>query len=142
MSGKLKKYYSLFLVILLIIILMGISGCTNTNSKTKKLNDLEYTIVTDVEIPKEVRQLIADNKKTLMKLSYTDQGEQYLVIGYGEQETSGYSVEVLEVYETKNVIYVDTNLLGPQPNEEISTVATYPYIVINIVANKKPVVFD
>ncbi len=98
--------------------------------------------MTDIEIPEEVKHLITDNKKTQMKLSYTDQEEQYLVIGYGAQETSGYSVEVLEVYETANVIYVDTNLLGPQPDEKISTVATYPYIVINIGANKKPVVFD
>ena len=56
----------------------------------------------------------------------------YLVIGYGMQETCGYSIQVNECYETEGTVYVDTTLLGPETEEEIVKKPSYPYIIIKI----------
>lgn len=134
-----KRYHVILFAVLVVI---SLCGCTVTQKKTDKIDDIAYTIVQEENQPEEVRALIEANKTTSMKLSYTDQGKQYIIIGYGTQETSGYSVEIREVYETENTVYIDTNLLGPDSKEEIATVATYPYIVIEITESVKPIVYD
>lgn len=130
------------ITILVSALMLLLVGCSVSQTNTEKLADLEYVIVRTQEIPQEIRTLIEENKSTLMKLTYTDNEETYIITGYGAQKTSGYSVEILEVYETANVVVIDTNLLGPSPDEEIVDTATFPYIVIKIEENQKPVVFD
>ncbi len=134
-----RKYHVMLLTVLVVI---GLCGCAVTQKKTDKLDDVAYTIVQEENQPEEVRELIEANKTTTMKMSYTDQGKQYSVIGYGTQDTSGYSVEIREIYETENTIYIDTNLLGPDSKEEVAIIATYPYIVIEITESTKPIVYD
>lgn len=132
-------------LVLLPFMIMGmymLCGCTVTKVEEEKLNDLEYTIVKLEEQPEEIQTLIAENQETKMKMSYTDQGKEYIIIGYGAQMTSGYSVVVLEVYESENAIYVKTNLLGPIGDENIVETTTYPYIVICIEENEKPIIFE
>ena len=118
------------------------TGCTVTKVKTEKLQDIDYVIVPEDECPEELVELIQENKSTYMKLSYYDQDKQYIIIGYGEQKVSGYSVEVREVYETENALYVDTNLLGPSEEEETLEADTYPYIILCIDENEKPIIYD
>lgn len=119
-----------------------LSGCTITKVEDKKVQDLDYTIVKEEELPEEVQWILADNQESKMKMSYVDQGLEYVIIGYGAQMTSGYSVEVLEVYESESAVYVRTNLLGPSSEEEIVELTTYPYIVICIEENEKPIVYE
>ncbi len=139
-AGERMKKYFLFLVVLLWSYLL--CGCTVMKVEEEKVQDLEYSIVNQEDQPEEVQILIADNKANKMKMSYTDQGLEYIIIGYGAQETSGYSVEVLEVYESENAVYVTTNLLGPLSGEEIVELPTYPYVVICIQENQKPIVYE
>lgn len=64
------------------------------------------------------------------------------------QETGGYSITVNDLYLTGNSIYVDTNLIGPGPeNREVYRVqekdsASYPYVILKIEYMDKSVVFD
>lgn len=119
-----------------------ITGCTIFQIEEEKVQDLDYTIVNETSQPEEVQILVENNQENEMKMSYTDQGMKYLIIGYGAQETSGYSVVVEEVYETDNAIWVDTNLIGPTSSEDIVELITYPYIVISIEANQKPIIYE
>lgn len=72
----------------------------------------------------------------------------YICVGYGKQETGGYSITVNDLYLTANAIYVDTNLIGPEPeNRELyhaqeTEGASYPYIVVKMQYLDKAVVFD
>lgn len=134
------KKLSLLLCTMMSICLL--SGCTITKIEEEKLQDLEYTIVKEDEQPEEVQILIADNLEGKMQMSYVDQGMEYIIIGYGAQETSGYSIEVLEIYETENAIYVTTNLLGPLSGEEVVETYTYPYIVIRMEESEKLIVYE
>ena len=77
-----------------------------------------------------------------MKNTYTTEDAIYLIVGYGEQKTSGYSITVNECYLGKDAVYLDTSLIGPTKGEKIDEVPTYPYIVIKIEKREEPVVFQ
>ena len=86
--------------------------------------------------------MIGKKKEKAFKITFEDQGFLYICIGYGAQETGGYSIALNDLYETSNAVYVDTNLIGPPPEEKSDPVASYPYIVIKTEFVDKPVVFD
>ena len=134
-----KKFLS---VMLTICILFSLSACSAKQLGTEKIRDLEFTVVEEKNIPKELKKIIEKKEKQVMKLTYADQGALYIVQGYGEQPTSGYSIIVKECFETKNAIYVHTNLMGPAKDEPIVEIQTYPYIVIKMEYSDKNVVFQ
>lgn len=125
--------------ILLIVVLM--TGCNVSKQDGEKLRDLDFTVVKEGEVPKELADIIEEKKTGTCKLTYTDAGSLYIVVGYGEQPTGGYSIAVNEIYLSKNAIYVDTNLIGPSKDENITQVITYPYIVIKTENIDRSVVF-
>lgn len=122
-------------------ILTMAAGCTAKTESQEKLQDLAYTLVPDAELPDELRSLIEEKKANAFKLSYTADGKLYIVVGYGSQETGGYSVVVNEVYLTENAIVVDCDLVGPEAGEKVSGTATYPYIVICMEEREESILF-
>ena len=134
-----KKFLS---VMLTICILISLSACSAKQLGTEKIRDIEFTVVEEKNIPKELKKIIEKKEKQVMKLTYADQGALYIVQGYGEQPTSGYSIIVKECFETKNAIYVHTNLMGPAKDEPIVEIQTYPYIVMKMEYSDKNVVFQ
>lgn len=86
--------------------------------------------------------MIKEKEKEPFKLTYADKGELYIAEGYGEQSTSGYSIEVKDCFETENAIYIHTNLMGPAKDEKIVETKSYPYIVIKMEFIDKNVVFQ
>lgn len=133
-------------IALMILVLAGIllltAGCVSRPQKTRKLRDLNYVIVDKDLIPAELQLLIEENKSMPFKLTYSDQGKLYIAEGYGAQSTTGYSVEVNGLYETEDAIYIHTNLLGPGKEEEIKEISTFPYVVVQLDALEKKVMFD
>ena len=59
-------------------------------------------------------------------------------MGYGTQQTGGYSIAVNDLYETANAVYIDTNLIGPSPEEKSKPVASYPPSLIHISEPTRP----
>ncbi len=116
-------------------------GCTSHTDKTEKLRDLEFTVIDKDEIPESFMEEIAKRVEKGFKVTFEDQGYLYIAEGYGRQETSGYSIEVADLYETENAIYVQTDLIGPSNEEEIVERPTYPYIVLKTESIDKNVVF-
>ena len=98
-------------------------------------------VVPEREIPEELQELIRDKQKNPFKLSYSADGCLYIVVGFGQKETGGYSVQVNELYLTENAIVIDTDLLGPAQNEEVSQAPSYPYVVICTEDRQESVVF-
>ena len=76
------------------------------------------------------------------KLTYTDDQNLYIVVGYGEQETGGYSICIRNLYLTSNAIIFDTELIGPRKGETISKSPSYPYIVVKVELRDENVVFE
>lgn len=129
-------------IAVLCILLCLATGCAGEEEGAKdKVADLDFTIVSEPEIPEELRQLIEEKKANEFKLSYSAEGKLYIVAGYGKKDTGGYSVSVKEVYLTENAIVMDSDLTGPGQDEEVSQAPSYPYIVICMEDRPESIVF-
>ncbi len=128
-------------VMLLLGVMLLSVGCITKVQLTDKVKDLEFTVMEKEEIPKEVKEAILKNQKSPFHLTYSNQGELYIVEGCGEKPQSGYSIKVTELYETAEAIYIHTELDGPPWEEETKEVTTYPYIVVKTQDIGKPVRF-
>ena len=117
-------------------------GCGLTETDTKKVKDVEYQILGEKDSPQEFLGIIEEKKQTGFKLTYTDEESLYIAIGYGTQETGGYSIAVNDCYLTKNALYFGTTLIGPMKGEKINQVKSYPYIVVQTKNWEKNVVFE
>lgn len=132
---------NIVLTIFCACILCLVTGCSGKKLSTEKLRDIEFTVVSKDQIPKELEEMMEEKQGLPFKLTYADQGELYIAVGYGKQPTTGYSIEVKELYESKNAIYIHTNLIGPAKDEKVLHRNSYPYIVIKLEYIDKNVVF-
>ncbi len=119
-----------------------LAGCKLSESDGTKVADLDYTVVEEAKVPEELKEQIKQKKEADFKLTYEDDGQLYIVRGYGEQETGGYSIAVKEVYLTKNAICFHTMLIGPGEAEEKTKAPSYPYIVVQVKSQDKNVIFE
>ena len=133
-----KKWLILTVILSAAMILLG--GC-GSDAGEEKVKDLEFTVVEEKSIPGELAKLIEEKKLNEFRLTYTDDESLYLVIGFGEQETGGYSISVNECYLTETSIVFDTTLLGPSKDETVQQKASYPYIVVKTEKREEPVIF-
>lgn len=134
-----KRLLSILLVCLLCA---GVFACGKKQDSMEKIKDLEFSVIAEDKLPDELLAVIEEKKTSSFKVTFQDQGYLYICVGYGEQETAGYSISVNELYETGNAVYIDTNLIGPNPEEKGKSTVTYPYIVVKTENVEKPVVFD
>lgn len=133
-----KRIRALCLICICITIL---TACSFKSTKTDKLRDLDFTVVSDDRLPEELKTILEDKKQNEFKITFTDDDYLYICMGYGEQQTGGYSITVKELYLTENAVYVDTDLMGPSASETITASPSYPYIVIKTEYLDKTVVF-
>ncbi|MCM1174953.1 MAG: protease complex subunit PrcB family protein [Blautia sp.] len=139
MSELEKRLFSILLVCLLCA---GVMACGVKQDPMEKVKDLEFTVIAEDKLPDELLAMIEEKKASPFKMTFQDQGFLYICVGYGQQETAGYSISVNELYETGNAVYIDTNLIGPGPEEKGKPTQTCPYIVVKTENVDKSVVFD
>lgn len=122
----------IILLMFLILICMQFTGCGATELSDKKVKDIDYTVVPEDEVPEILHNTIEEKKKEPFKLCYTDNEEMYIVVGYGEQMSGGYSIVVNELYLSDNAIVFGTTLKGPEEETELKETPTYPYLVVKM----------
>ena len=118
------------------------TACSVEKDELEKVRDLEFTVVGEADLPEELKNVIGEKKTAPFKLTYTDDQNLYIVVGYGEQESVGYSIAVKELYLTENAIVADTELIGPQSGEETGVEKSYPYVVVKTEYLEHPVIFQ
>ena len=129
--------------VLAFIMVLGIfGGCGLEKTDDRKIEDLSYTILEEKEIPQEFLAVIEEKKEQMFKLTYTDEENLYIAVGYGVQQTGGYSISVNQCYLTQNAVYIDTTLIGPSKGEQVNEAKSYPYLVIKTKYSEKNVVFQ
>lgn len=133
------KKWCLMIVTLAVYVFMG---CGIQTQDDERLQDLEFTVLDLEKVPKELRNVLEEKKTSPFKVTYEDEGYLYICIGYGEQQSSGYSIIVEDLYLTNNSIRVKTELLGPGNNEQAAEATTCPYIVLKLEYLDKSVVFE
>lgn len=119
-----------------------LSGCTLLSEETIKLRDLDFTVLSEEKIPEELLTIIEEKKSAPFQITYTDNENLYICIGYGQQETGGYSIAVEELYLTEANICVSTTLLGPDPSEKGNSNPSYPFIVLKTEFLEQTVIFE
>ena len=134
--GKKKSGKVLLVAALLawVFVVRFLTACSVEKEDLQKVRDLEFTVVGE--------NVIGEKKMAPFKLTYTDDQNLYIVVGYGEQETGGCSISVKELYLTENAIVADTELLGPESAEQAGTEKSYPYIVVKTEHLEEPVIFQ
>ena len=125
-----------------LILVLLLNACGVEKEDGEKIKDLPFSIVREEDIPQELKTIIEQKKHQVFKLTYEDNGQMYIAVGYGEQKTGGYSIQVKDLYLSKNAIYFDTELYGPKKEEIDHETASYPYIVILTEQREEYVVFQ
>lgn len=128
--------------LLAVFLLLGLTGCTMLSNEKVKLKDLEFTVLGQEKIPGELMSIIEEKKGEPFQITFRDKDFLYICIGYGEQETGGYSIAVNEMCLTDTSICVSTSLLGPKPEEQNQPKASFPFIVLKTEFLDLPVVFE
>lgn len=134
---KMRKLISLCLLGLILL-----SGCSMEKNDVEKVRDLDFTVLEDKEIPEELKAVLEEKKAKEFKMTYEDGQSLYIIVGYGEQNTGGYSIAVKELYLSSNAIYISTNLIGPSKEDLKTETKTYPFVVIKTEYIEKSVVFQ
>lgn len=136
------KVILLILMVLWVVVARLLTGCSMGKDTEEKVRDLEISVVGDAELPEELRNIIAEKKAQPFKLTYSDDKNLYIVVGYGSQDTGGYSISVEELYLTENSIVIDTELTGPEKGETPAPETSYPYVVVKTEYLENTVVFQ
>ncbi len=107
-------------------------GCAKKEKELPKVKDLEYTVLEESEVPEELLTKIGEQKTGAFDITYQSDGYLYIARGYGTQKTSGYSIQILELYESTEGIVFSSELIGPRRDELVLQIETWPYIVIKM----------
>ena len=132
-----KKTKAVLLGVILWSLLL-ISGCNFIRIEEEPRKPLEYSIVKNEEIPAELAALIQEKKKNEFQLTYQCEKDLFLVKGYGEQMSGGYSISVEELGWTSQAVFFRTMLLGPSDEKITISPPSYPYIVVKTEYRKEP----
>ena len=127
-----RMYRRVLSVLAALCLCLSVGGCSMFDTSDKKVSDMEFTVTDAEELPEEIRAMIEERKNEAFQMAYHDGSSSYIIVGYGQQETSGYSIQVGDVYQGENGIWVDTDLIGPEKSEATEAVPSYPYVVIKI----------
>ncbi|MEG0961877.1 MAG: protease complex subunit PrcB family protein [Lachnospiraceae bacterium] len=142
MNNNKIKAKKMVIVILTFLELFTTIGCGLEKSDVEKVRDLKFTVIEADEIPQELAAIMEEKRESGFKLTYEDKKNLYLAIGYGVQDTGGYSISAEECFLGKNAVYVKTTLQGPKKGEQVNQVKSYPHIVIKTEYLEKNVVFQ
>lgn len=140
--GKKCRYTGVILGVIMCIALF--TGCGFSPDEKVKLRDLDFTVLSEEKIPEELKMVIAEKGTEPFQLTYSDNQDLYIGIGYGKQKTGGYSIAVDALYLTDDAIYVSTSLLGPDitGQKKGTEKPSMPYIVLKTELLDKTVIFE
>ena len=97
--------------------LIFLAGCQVMEKGEAGGEMLEYSIVDEKKVPAEMTERIAGMEETPFQIMYVQGDRLYVGQGYGRQEMEGYAIRVDGCTEEKDVICVQTTLLGPGSDE-------------------------
>lgn len=122
--------------------LLFLSGCNFIRIEEEPRKPLEYSIVKNEDLPAELAALIQEKKAKAFQLTYQSEKDLFLIKGYGQQMSGGYSISVEELGVTSQAVFFRTQLIGPQDKKTAVSPPSYPYIVVKMAYRKEPVIFE
>lgn len=134
-----KRYIRLVLLAILAVVIT--CGCNGKKPQEASV-PIDFTIVSEEDIPDALFSIIEEKKTGDMSLTYTTRNDIYIVRGYGMRPTNGYSIQVQELGQTSDRIVFKALLTGPKEGDNTTGIPSYPYIVVKIKAIDLPVDFQ
>ena len=131
-----RKISVMFLSAILIFIL---GGCQMIRIEEGEVSPVEYTVVSQEDVPAEALSLIQEKREKEFQLTYQSGEDLYLIKGYGRQMTGGYSIAVEVFGIMGKVLRFKTKLIGP--SENAGGEPSYPCIVVKTKYREEPVEF-
>lgn len=135
-----RRWPCLMAAACLLAVFLG--GCSLIKVEEEGAEPVEYTIVREEDIPPEVRTHIKEKQKKEFQMTYRSGEDLYLIRGYGQQSSGGYSIQVESLMASESGIFLRTSLVGPAQGEQQSREPSYPCIVIKIAYREQPVQFE
>lgn len=71
-------------------------------------------LVETADVPLGLLSVIEERKERPFRVTYRDEADYYVAVGYGQKPTAGYEILIQEVCETDRGIFVKTSILGPE----------------------------
>ena len=133
-----RKAGALICVLMLTAVL---SGCRFIRIEEGERTPLDYTVMKQEEIPQEVVELMEQKKEKDFYMTYQVGDVRYLMKGYGEQLSGGYSIQVTDLSVSSSAVFFCTKLVGPD-EENVGGEPSYPYIVVKTGYRDVPVEFQ
>lgn len=99
------------IILLLTVISCFLCGCSIEKVRAMDGVKPEYTVMKEEDYPEKVKELIGENKAKEFQMTYQDAGYLYLMKGYGEQKTGGYSIQIEDLSLWDNAIHLQTTCL-------------------------------
>lgn len=130
------------IAVMLIVVMSGIGGCSVERGRKNNNKEVDYTIVKSQDIPEQLKSQIDMKMRDEFDITYSDGNSMYIVSGYGEVPTGGYSITVEELVMDKDNINVRTKLHAPEENNDVVQEFSCPYVVIKLEDSDKKVVVN
>ena len=115
-------------LLLSVMLLLFLSGCNVKKEDGEKVRDLEFTVLGENDVPQQLKTILAEKRTQPFKMTFTDEQNLYIAVGYGPQQTG-------------NAIVLDTELMGPGKEEAVAPETSYPTIIIRTELLENPVIF-
>ncbi|MBE8726560.1 protease complex subunit PrcB family protein [Flavobacterium hungaricum] len=90
--------------------------------------------------PNEIKMLENDPLLAAKVKESDTNTSNYVILNMGEKNTSGYSIEVVNVEETDKNIVITVKENGPSPDTMTMQVISYPYTVVKINSKKEIII--
>lgn len=110
--------------------LLLLAGCGRSINLEENKEKVEYVICKESNLPAHLKDLLEEKKKKSGTFTYSNSMYTYLVVCYGPQPYSGYSVRIEECCRTSEALYLRTQLIGPSSSEPVVETETFPFLVI------------
>ena len=135
-----KKAASILGTCFLVAALM--TGCGAPVKEAERGKDWDYTVVPTRDVPTDFQAEIDKKKMNAFQMTYENGEYLYMAVGYGEQVSGGFNIQVHGLYEKGEELCLETSLLGPGEEEIVNGKASYPYIVVKTQCASKNVNFE
>ena len=100
-------------ILWILLLSLCIAGCGIRSMSGQEEQELDYTVVKEENIPDEVRDILQEHKGEKFQMTYQSEDYLYIMVGYGLQNSGGYSIAVEGLTLAGEGICCETRLLGP-----------------------------
>lgn len=124
------------------VLVLLLSGCGTHRVDEEKQEDLDYETLDPFELPETLWQEVEEEKSEPFLLAYGDGEQLYIALGYGGQDSGGYSIQIEEFYETEDAVCIHTCLTGPDEGEKVSQEPDCPYAAVATEYTEKRILWE